>query len=266
MNCEQIDELLAAFSVDALASEDAAAVRGHLVTCRRHDEALGGLQAVADLLPLATAEREPRAELRSRLLDAFDGEVAATRIRPISSARRPSFAPRSRFAYLAAAAVLVLAIVGLAVWNIVLHTGGGHEDTMVVHLVGNTGSGELVYVPDQQVAVMKLDLPELASGRTYQAWRIDNGQAASLGLVPNAGMIAMDVDLSGAGSVAISEEPAGGSDKPTARPLVAGELPNLRGSAGFLAASLPSPHRTAQHHPREEAAIRPDISTGLLFR
>lgn len=246
MNCEQIDELLAAFSLDALTSEDAAAVRAHLVTCRRHDEALGGLQAVADLLPLAAAEREPRAELRSRLLDAFDGEVAATRVRPISSARRPSFAPRYRFAYLAAAAVLVLTIVGLAVWNIVLQTGGGHEGMMVVQLVGDTGSGELVYVPDQQVAVIKLDLPELPSDRTYQAWRIDNGQKASLGLVPSTGVVAMDVDLSDAGSVAISEEPAGGSDQPTTTPLVAGERrSNLRRGVGFLAVSLPSPHRTA---------------------
>jgi anti-sigma-K factor RskA len=225
MNCEQIDELLAAFSVDALASEDDTAVRAHLAACRRHDEALAALRAVADLLPLAAEKREPPAELRSRLLEAFDAEALGTTVRPIASARRPSFAPRSRFAYLAAAAVLVLAIAGLAVWNVVLQTGGGHEATMVVHLVGDTGSGELVYVPDQQVAVMKLDLPELPSGRSYQAWRIDNGEAASLGLVPNTGMIAMDVDLSGAGAVAVSEEPVGGSDQPTSTPLIAADLP-----------------------------------------
>jgi anti-sigma-K factor RskA len=265
MNCEQIDELLAALCVDALAREEDAAVRAHLVTCRRHDEALAELWSVAERLPLTAEEREPSAGLRSRLLDAFDAELAAARVTAISSARRPSFAARPRFAYLAAAAVLVLAMAGLVAWNVVLQTGGGHEATMVVHLVGD-GSGELVYVPDQQVAVMKLDLPELPSGRSYQAWRIDNGEPASLGLVPNAGMIAMDVDLNGAGAVAISEEPAGGSDKPTTRPLVAGELPNLRGSAGFLAASLPSPRRTVQHHPREEAAIRPDISTVPLSR
>jgi anti-sigma-K factor RskA len=224
MTCEQIDELLAAFSVDALERDEDAAVRAHLVTCRRHDAALAELSSVAERLPVAAEEREPPAQLRSRLLDAFDAEAAAARVTPIASARRPAFAARPRFALLAAAAVFVLAIVGLTAWNVVLQTGGDHEGTMVVHLVGDTGGGELVYMPDEGWAMIKLDLPELPSDRTYQAWRIDNGQKASLGLVPSTGLV-MDVDLSGAAAVAISEEPAGGSEQPTSTPLIVANLP-----------------------------------------
>lgn len=226
MNCEQTEELLTAYSLAALPDDEAADVRAHLATCRRHDASLAELESVAKRLPLTVDDVEPPGGLRSRLLDAFDAAVAAeSKVTRLSPARRSRPAMRPRFAYLAAAAVLVLAVVGLSVWNVMLQArdndGGA---TVVAQLTGEAGSGQVVYLPDQQLAVLTLDLPELPSDRTYQAWRIDDGQPASLGLVPNTGVVAMDVDLGGANAVAISDEPAGGSDQPTSTPLVVAEL------------------------------------------
>jgi anti-sigma-K factor RskA len=223
MNCDEINELLAAYALDALEDGETAAVREHIETCRRHDEALAELQDLVARLPLAVEDREPPAVLRSRLLEAFDAEAGASNVTPIANARVTRFAPPA-LRYLAAAAVLVLAIVGLAVWNVILQTGDEGESTMVVQLVGETGSGKVLYVPDEQVAVMQLDLPELPSGREYQAWLIDGDDKHSLGMVPGDGTVAMDIDLTGADAVAVTDEPAGGSDQPTTTPLVVADL------------------------------------------
>ncbi|MBI4570661.1 MAG: zf-HC2 domain-containing protein, partial [Chloroflexi bacterium] len=166
MNCEQTEELLAAYRLAALADDEAAAVRAHLTSCRRHDASLAELQSVAERLLLAADDVELPAALRSRLLDAFNAAVAAeSKVTPLSP--RPRSAMQARFAYLAAAAVLVLAVVGLSVWNVILQTGDDDgRATVVAQLTGEAGSGQVVYLQDQQLAVLTLDLPELPGDRT----------------------------------------------------------------------------------------------------
>ena len=219
MTCEEVDELLAAYSVAALSSEETEQVRAHLATCRRHDEALASLQAVAERLPLAAAEREPPPELRSRLLEAFD--VGAARPR---AGLRWAARPRAGLAYLAAAAVLVLAVGGLATWNVILQSNGGGEATVSAELVSESGRGRIVYLENSNIAVLDLDLPEPPAGRTYQAWGIYENGPVSLGLVPSQGVVAVSAELSDASAVAISEEPEGGSLQPTTEPLAVAEL------------------------------------------
>jgi anti-sigma-K factor RskA len=223
MSCDEIDALLAAYSLSALSPGEAEEVRRHLAGCRRHDEELAGLQAIAERLPLAAGEHEPTAGLRSRVLRAFDAEVAARE--PPRAGVRWQYPARPAMAYLALAAVLVLAVIGLAAWNVVLQLDRDGDATVVAALVGTIGGGEVVYLPGEQVAIVKLDLPALPSGRAYQAWRLDDAGPVSLGLVTNEAMTAMSADLSGASAVAITEEPGGGSDQPTSDPLVVAQLP-----------------------------------------
>ncbi len=228
MNCEQFDELLAAYALSALSPDEAEQARSHLVECRRHDQTLAELRAVADRLPLVADEREPPAELRSRLLAAFDaatgrGATAAVTPRAPSVSVRPRWMARPMFAYLAAAA-LFLAVVGLLAWNLTLQLGGSSQPTLSATLVGAAGKGELVYSRADQVGVLNLDLPALPPGRAYQAWRIDASGPVSLGLVSDKGVVGFRADLSRAAAVAVTEEPAGGSDQPTTSPLLIAEL------------------------------------------
>ena len=59
-------------------------------------------------------------------------------------------------------------------------------------------------------------MPPLESGRVYQAWGIYDGKPVSLGVLPHeAHMVAIEADLAGASTFAITEEPPGGSDQPT---------------------------------------------------
>lgn len=226
MTCDEIDGLLAAYSLAALSSAEMAAVEEHLDGCRRHDTALAELQGMATRLPLAAVEREPSAELRSRLLSAFDAELAA-RQRAAPAAVRPrwrlSFA-RPAFAY-AVAAALLLAAIGLATWNVVLQLGEGDTPArMVSELIGDVGNARVIYLSDDNVAVLDLDLEEPPAERVYQAWGIYGEEPVSLGLVPNRGVTAFHVDLADPDAVAISVEPEGGSPQPTSDPVLIGFL------------------------------------------
>ena len=226
MNCDETEQLLAAYSFAAVTEDEAEQVRRHLMGCRRHDEALAEFRAVAEALPLAVDEQEPPAELRARLLAAFDAEAAA-RAGQITPLRRRPMAMQLRrpaFAWFAAAALL-LAVAGLIAWNLTLQLGGGGQPRLTATLTGTAGQAELVYFQNDQAGVFRLDLPAPAPGRAYQAWRIGPGGPVSLGLVPSKGAAAFSGDLSQSSAVAITEEPSGGSEQPTTAPLLAANLP-----------------------------------------
>ncbi|MEX0785165.1 MAG: anti-sigma factor [Dehalococcoidia bacterium] len=218
MSCDEINELLAAYALDALGPEELAMVDEHLASCRRHDEALAEHRTATASL---SAEREPTPELRSRLLDAFDAEAASREPeRPVElSAFRRVAEQRPAF-WLAAAAVLLVAVVGLTTWGLVLQLEGGTSDSQLSAFAGEAGEGRLIYLPDDQIAIVRLELAAPDADHTYQAWGVFADQTLSLGLVPNDGVAAFRHDLSSAQAVAISVEPLGGSDQPTTDPVL----------------------------------------------
>ncbi len=231
MNCNETNELLAAYAVEALAASDAQAVGDHLATCRKHDEELANLISVTSNLVTVAGEREPSPELRVRLLSTFDAEVAAQRISTSSHPPRREvvrvvpFVRRPTFAWLAAAA-LFLAVIGLTTWNVVLQTGDSDDSwTVSASVVGAGIDGHLWYSDRLQLAVISMEeMPVADSGRVYQAWGIFDGGPVSLGVMPDEDTIAMKVDLAGASAFAITEEPIGGSAQPTRDPIAIAEL------------------------------------------
>jgi anti-sigma-K factor RskA len=229
MNCEHIDELLGAYVIGAHPEDEAAGVVDHLSTCRRHDDALAGMEAVVAKLPLAAEEREPPPELRSRLLDAFDAEQAAQeapqRIETARAGLRWRLTQRPAFAY-AAAAVLVLAIAGLLSWNLALQFGGdsGSGVNVVAQFSGEAGTGRVVYLPEERSGFVELALREPTEGSVYQAWGIIDGEPVSMGIVPAQGAYSFQADLDGASAMAITEEPPGGSLEPSGDPVAVAPL------------------------------------------
>jgi anti-sigma-K factor RskA len=217
VNCEAAGDLLAAYAVDALSAEELAAVDAHLEGCRRHDDDLLALREAAGALAYAVPAAPAPAGLRARVLDAFERELDASRQdrpRPVATRRRWA-ASQPAWLYAAAAAV-VLALAGMVAWNVALRADDG-DNVVTASLPG--GGGRIVYVPGEDVAVLDLSLPDLPPGRTYQAWAIGEGGVSSLGLVQGDGVSAVSGDLSLAQSLAISDEPAGGSEQPTTAPL-----------------------------------------------
>ena len=112
------------------------------------------------------------------------------------------------------AAALLIAVLGLAAWNMSLQDGGDN----VLQAVGTAPGMSLnvEYYEDQKVAVLNIDMPPPAAGKVYQAWMIADGKPISLGLVDgSAGRMAFAADMKGASAVALSLEPAGGSAAPS---------------------------------------------------
>jgi anti-sigma-K factor RskA len=237
--CNDAAEALAAYALDALPAAERLSLVEHLAECREHDEELAGYRMVATRLVLTIAKPAQPARLKNSLLEAFDREQTTASSGPVMvgsvpapmPAHRPQAArgkPARSGGFLAIfrqpalaygiAAALLIAVLGLAVWNINLQDDGG--GVMTTAAAGPGMSLNVTYYKDEQVAVFDMTMPSPNAGQVYQAWMIADGKPVSLGLLAgNSGRQAFAADMSGANAVAISLEPEGGSAAPT-NPIV----------------------------------------------
>ncbi len=255
LRCEDIDELLAAYALNALDPDERLTVLEHLAECRTHDEVLLMYREVAGMLPLALEDARPAPSARSSLLSAFEAAITAEApipapapraqtqppatpapVRPAAQTPTPARTPvvvspqRSRFPLfrmpnlgLGLAAALLVVVLGLAAWNLSLQAD---DRDLVARTTTSQGdmSLQLYYLEDDGVAVLKLEMPPLTGGRVYQAWQLVGGQPVSLGVVQGSGITAVPAELAGASAIAISIEPPGGSAAPTTTPVLVAEL------------------------------------------
>src|SRR2546426_3004029 len=75
MNCDEVEDILGAYALDALPGELSAEVTAHLATCSKHAEA-AELRNVAGALAFAAPEAQPSAALKTRLMDAVRADSA----------------------------------------------------------------------------------------------------------------------------------------------------------------------------------------------
>lgn len=234
----------ATYVLRALDGADLARFRAHLPTCPVCTAEVATFGVTAAQFPLALDEadpaRQPAPELRGRILAA----IAAERDdRPADVPREPiafPAGPRWPQAY-AIAAVLLLALgLGLLGWNLNiqrdLRQARSERDQAQAALAetrfqlaatggGGAISGEIVYLPDRQQAVIVVNgLPPLAAGQVYQLWLIDGGtpQPSTVFLTPTT---AVQANLGQYQAAAITIEPGPvGSRAPTTTPLAIAAL------------------------------------------
>ena len=183
---------------------------------------------------------------------------------PISlDAAREAKRPRNPvWAVLAAAAVL--AIVALGGWNLVLQqqqsqtdqrlavlsaaaAAAGQPDAAIAPLTGTDtaagASGYAVFPAEGSGYIVLTGLPAAGEGQAWQAWTIAGESPASAGLmdVGDDGVAVLDgvVALPGTTVVALTVEPAGGSQQPTTTPVVVGRLAAPIAWTGGLLALVP---------------------------
>ena len=183
MNCEEVNELEAAYALRALEPDEQRDVEAHLDECDLHAE-ISSLRATALTLSALAPAREPPAGLRERLLERLAEEPRA-RAREAAAAPPPIASPRiaqgrtwAPYALAAAFAAIAVILGGVLVF--------GDDDgsaALVRHVSEGTIEARLVYVPDDQTATLTVGgLERLGPNQDYQLWVIRDGQPSSVGV------------------------------------------------------------------------------------
>jgi anti-sigma-K factor RskA len=243
---EDIMDLLAAYAVDALEPAEIAQVSRLLAERPELRAILAELRAAADQLPYALPEAAPPPELRQRVLDRATGRAPARSLAaPVALARR------ARVWVLTLGALAAVAVVAAVLgWAQLAGVRGELADARaavaamqgeigqlqaqvaaaqrVLASLDGDGSGAILETRDG-TTVFVAQLPPLEPGRVYQLWRIQGDNApASAGVftVDARGFgqtaLAIDQQPHAGDTVAVTNEPDGGSPGPTTQPLIVG--------------------------------------------
>ena len=222
MEADALHELTAAYALDALDERDAAEYEAHLARCERCREELVELRETASAMAYAVAAPEPPADLRDRILAR-------------AVAERPNVVPlpsrwRSFPGALAVAAACVA--LGFGIWSSFLSRSlerereANDEFARAVTILADPAArrvplsgdyGTLVVRNTGQAALVMRRLPEAPSGKTYEAWVIEDGQPRPAGLFgggSEAQAVVLDEPVPEGAQVAATIEDAGGVDTP----------------------------------------------------
>jgi anti-sigma-K factor RskA len=224
--------LSGAYALDALSDEEAHLFDTHLEQCQACRDEVRELREVAAKLCASEANAVPPG-LRARVLAAADQQPqlppkVTPNVTPIGVARSRRWRPQLVAAV--AAAVLVLAV-GIGVLQ-----SQRDESSVMATTVSQvfqapdartktvvTDHGKLTVAASPTLGRMAVEtdgLQPLNGGKVYQMWAIHSGTSTSVGLVEDlAAGKAMAMPSTGT-EVAITVEPAGGSEQPTSAPIV----------------------------------------------
>ena len=262
MNHEEIAELLGAWALDAVDSEEAAMVAAHLEVCPRCAQEVDGYREAAAALAFvgttapgglwerieARLEEEPPPALDmariTRLPSATsDGGRVAGRT---GTGRRRSgvvrIGPWSVTGVRAAAATaLAVAAVGIALLGLQvqhLHTQVGHLASRSQFALPDGAVRVNLRSPDRSTlvpAVLSADgdgfvevgnLPVLPPGQTYQLWAVTGGRRISIGVLGNTFDVSTFKAQGTIDLLAITAEDAPGVEQSDKPPVVVADVPH----------------------------------------
>ena len=219
-----------AYALGALDEHEVEPFREHLESCAECREELAQLQGVTDSLAIAVPHAQAPADLRARLMGVVHGEAELLRAAG-HEADRPARA-RSvwRWRVFPALAATGALAAGVLIGALALNTGSAQQTTQVIQAqvlppAGHDATAALRKV-GSHVQLQVTGMPAPALGRIYEVWLNDGSQAPeptdALFSVTGQGdgTVGVPGDLKGVSKVMVTEEPAGGSLKPTHSPVI----------------------------------------------
>lgn len=226
-----VHDLTAAYALDALVPEDTRRYEEHLATCPECRRELMGLSRAAGALAYAVDSPSPPAALRDRILAAARTERG--NVIPLR--------PRWTVAAKVVAAAAACAAIAFGVWAAALSRSLDHErsareqadrtlavlsDPNASHtvLTGSSG-GSLVVSKNGEAALIIGRLDAAPSGKTYEAWVIENGKPFRAGAFAGGGdlsVLRLDRSVPNGAKVAVTLEPKPVADRPSGPTVVTG--------------------------------------------
>ena len=225
-----VHELTAAYALDALDSAEAREYENHLATCAECRAELARLSEAAGALPFAVETPAPPPELRGRILETARAE--RSNVVPMR--------PRWAVPVAVVAAVAACAAIGFGIWAGSLSRSLDRERTasnrtnhaLAIlsdpaasrHPLSGKANGSLVVSPHGEAAIIVSRLRPAPSGKTYEAWVIENGTPARAGTFHGGGdtsVLALQRAVPNGARVAVTLEPGPGVDRPTGPIVVA---------------------------------------------
>ncbi len=231
LGCQRQEDA-AAYVLYSLSEAEAQAFGEHLRTCTECREEVHALQPVADALGVGVPRVEPPQELTSRIMAAVYAEAKrfgafgeegdrAVRARH----------PRSRGLVPAFAAVCALGI-GLLIGALAINAPSGEHVEVIRAIVVAPGSNATADLRKAggHVQLIVDGLPAPPAGRIYEVWLEHGAQQPQptdvLFSVTHTGhgTVAVPGGLQGISHVLVTDEPLGGSLKPTRKPIIVAKI------------------------------------------
>jgi len=248
MNNERFDDLKDAYVLGALPEEERLSFEEYLAAHPERQAEVDELGAVAGLLAFSPPEQEPSPELRSRVMEV----VEARRVGGRSTFARVGDYLSFRSLALGAAALLVI---GLLSWNVLLldqvqdlqgqveNAQGQVKDlqselevaraqqSQTIKLKGSWAEqgaiAEVASMKKNQIILVARNMPSVPEDKTCQIWVIKGDVPKSSGLFQpdeNGTATPISNSIRKADVIAVTVEPAGGSEQPTSDPVLLAEL------------------------------------------
>jgi anti-sigma-K factor RskA len=243
MDGKSFEDLKDAYALGALPDDERATVEAYLALHPERQAEIDDMVGIAGLLALAPPEQEPPADLRRKLMQVVESEA----VQPRAAEESPTsswfgWLGGLRNVALGAAAVLV---VGLLSWNVLLQanvqdlrgqveearSANEAQETREIAMGGawaeQGARAEVTALKDDRAILVVEDMPSMPEDRTGQVWVIHDDKPLPSGLLDPSGNMAataITTPLRGADAIAVTIEPAGGSDEPTSDPVLVQEL------------------------------------------
>jgi anti-sigma-K factor RskA len=221
-----------AYVLGALMEDEHREFAEHLRRCADCRREVAELQVAADALPLAATPVDPPAHLRERIMSVVREEARLQAAARGEREDRRERAPRWRRWRLpgiapipAAIAACALLALGVAAGVLIDRSQGTAREVPAQVAVAGA-SGTLRVEDDGDAALQLSDMPQPPPGRVYQVWLKRPGAEPAptdaLFTPSRDGSASVDVpgDVRTVDQVLVTDEPRGGSRKPTRNPVI----------------------------------------------
>ncbi len=205
----------AAYALGALTPEESDAFRAHLATCAICQHDLDGFEQVRNVLGMAAPQQQPSKALRKQVLKDVRSDAAGRKVR----SRRGAGFSFSRPAFAGGITALLAAVV--IAGTQILSSG-----TSVQVFNATVGNAQLHVASNGYTELIVHHLPQPKGDRIYEVWlqntHGDLAPTKTLFSVTRSGegVVGVAGSLKNVKAVMVTEEPAGGSQVPTTKPVI----------------------------------------------